>query len=347
MIAMSRRGRLWSAIGSVVVLMALAACTSSAPGAAAPARLKTTATGQAGTGTRVSVGVGVHVGGVVKLINLPSAPSGLGFGFGSVWVAVDAEAGGLLLRISPATNRVVARIPVGAFPTRMAAGLGALWVTNTGDDTLSRIDPSSNRVTATIAAGHGPFGVGVDAGMVWVGDADTSIVRVDPATNRRVQTVRLGPGNQFRGLSAGFGSVWAVSADGRVTRLDSATGRITAELKIRKCCDGEFAITKDAVWMSNVVDHRVRRIDPATNRVAAAINVADKPFGIGVAGGLVWVTHGQGRCPGSPRRPARSSASPRSRLSAAPSLWGPTACGWPLPTPRFCTGSRPDRAEPR
>jgi len=286
-IEMSRRRRLGPAIGSVVVLMALAACTLTHVPAA-----QTRSTATAPSGTRVPARAAVPVGGVVQVINLPSSPYGVGFGFGSVWVAVDAVAGGLLLRIDPATDKIVARIPVGAFATRIAAGLGALWVTNSADGTLSRIDPSSNHVTATIAVGADPFGVGVDAGMVWVGESDTEIVRVDPATNRRVQTVRLGAGNRFRGLSAGFGSVWTVSADGRVTRLDSATGRIIAEVEIPNCCDGEFAITKDAVWMSNVGDHRVRRIDPATNRVVAAINVNAKPFGIGVAGGLVWVTHG-------------------------------------------------------
>jgi YVTN family beta-propeller protein len=236
----------------------------------------------------------VPIGGVVDRIPLEAAPAGVGFGFGSAWVGLTTDMGGLLIRVDPTSDHVVARIPVGGFPTRMVAGAGAMWVSNDQDGTLSRVDPATNRVTATIPVGPNPFGIGVDSGMVWVGESgDSSAVRVDPARNRWVQTVRLGGGNQFRGLSAGFGSVWVVSDDGRVSRLDAATGRTIATIRIPRCCDGEFAMTADAVWFSNTIDNRVRRIDPATNQVTRTVAVGNSPFGIGLAGGLVWVTHGR------------------------------------------------------
>ena len=45
------------------------------------------------------------------------------------------------------TNAVVQRIPVGTNPTGVAAGDGAVWVANTGEQTISRINPRSGRVT--------------------------------------------------------------------------------------------------------------------------------------------------------------------------------------------------------
>jgi streptogramin lyase len=46
---------------------------------------------------------------------------------------------------------------VGQNPTDIATGLGAVWVTNQGDGTISRIDPITNdsseiRVGASVAA---------------------------------------------------------------------------------------------------------------------------------------------------------------------------------------------------
>jgi 40-residue YVTN family beta-propeller repeat len=230
----------------------------------------------------------VPVGQAVDVIGLPGYPAAVGIGFGSVWVGVAVGVGGLLDRVDPATDHVVAKIAVGGYPGRIAVGAAALWVTNYNDGTVSRVNPATNRVTATIPVGAGPFGIAVDAGMLWVGNTDSTVVRIDPDVNRRVQTLRLGSGGLFRGLAAGFGSVWVASADGRITRLDSATGKILATVRIPRCCDGEFAVGRDAVWMSNATDHRVREIDAATNRVVTEVAVDGKPCGIGVAGGLVW-----------------------------------------------------------
>src|SRR5439155_1064436 len=48
---------------------------------------------------------------------------------------------------------VLASIAVGSRPGTPAVGLGAVWIPNTGDGTVSRIDPASNRVVATLRVG--------------------------------------------------------------------------------------------------------------------------------------------------------------------------------------------------
>ena len=72
-------------------------------------------------------------------------------------------------RIDPEFGGVTATVPlgIGSNPNDIAAGAGAVWVTNGGDGTLTRIDPSTN-ATFTIGLGGSPVGVAVGAGRVWV-----------------------------------------------------------------------------------------------------------------------------------------------------------------------------------
>ncbi|TMK76538.1 MAG: hypothetical protein E6G45_13025, partial [Actinobacteria bacterium] len=60
---------------------------------------------------------------------------------------VDANALGL---INPATGKISKEVQVGATPTQVAVGEGAVWVTNADDHTVSRIDPLKGIVVQTI-----------------------------------------------------------------------------------------------------------------------------------------------------------------------------------------------------
>ena len=53
---------------------------------------------------------------------------------------------GTVSRIDVNTSDDVERIRVGANPTGVAAGAGAVWVANAGDQTISRIHPRSGTV---------------------------------------------------------------------------------------------------------------------------------------------------------------------------------------------------------
>ena len=50
------------------------------------------------------------------------------------------------------------------------------------------------------------------------------------------------------------------------------------------------AVGADAVWVANAGDGTVSRIDPGTRTVVQTIDVGNRPSGIVVADGLVWVT---------------------------------------------------------
>ena len=47
-------------------------------------------------------------------------------------------------------------------------GAGAIWVTNFDAGTLVRVDPASGKVMSTIQVGAHPFGVAFGANRIWV-----------------------------------------------------------------------------------------------------------------------------------------------------------------------------------
>jgi streptogramin lyase len=140
--------------------------------------------------------------------NFREALAGIAEGEGAVWVIGDA-ADRRLWRIDPVRHRITATIGLGFPPGDVAAGGGAVWVTDELGDRLVRIDPRTNRVERRITVGRGASGVTFGRGSVWVASAiDHTVARVDPATNRVVATIPIAAG--ARSVAVGEGSVWVV-----------------------------------------------------------------------------------------------------------------------------------------
>ena len=95
----------------------------------------------------------------------------------------------------PDGGEIAAEIPVGVAPGGVAAGAGAIWVTNTGGNSVSRIDPETNEVRQTIPVGGGPAGLAVGGDAVWVANGlDGTVTRIDAETNLPSQTITVGNG---------------------------------------------------------------------------------------------------------------------------------------------------------
>jgi virginiamycin B lyase len=168
---------------------------------------------------------------VVATIPIPGQGSALSLAAagGSVWVSGSRG----LSRIDPAGNRVT---PVDVCCGELAAGAGGLWVANGMDRTVLRVDPASGRVVARVpvppaAAPEGPFGIAAAGGAVWVtsetvepkpGDASL-LWRVDAASNRFAGTLRVGTVGRNHispTVAAGQDAVWVTVADaGAVLRI--------------------------------------------------------------------------------------------------------------------------------
>jgi class 3 adenylate cyclase/streptogramin lyase len=104
----------------------------------------------------------------------------IAFGHGSVWTADTV--GGTVTRYDPETMRPVEKIEMPTAADYIVSGDVAVWVLSTSVGTLSRIDPATNDVRYQVPVGADPSGLAVGSGAVWVGDEDGIIRRVDEET---------------------------------------------------------------------------------------------------------------------------------------------------------------------
>lgn len=211
--------------------------------------------------------------------------------FGSVWAADHRE--GTVSRISVATNRVTARIPVGELPYDVTAGAGAVWVPALVAKRLVRIDPATNRITASIRGSFNRLAFG--AGAVWVIEWPHAsdppdpwrgryLTRIDPKAAKVVARVRL-PGPS-EGVAVGEGAVWVPTKGGLLVRIDPATNRIVG--KIRLPAGGDtVTVGEGAVWVA-IGGGRVVRVDPDSARVTAVVRTGTDVQYLDAGEGAVW-----------------------------------------------------------
>ena len=103
----------------------------------------------------------------------------------AVWAASGLCGDGMLTRIDPKTNQVVARIKSPGWTTVFggALGFGSVWIATDGGP--FEIDPTTNTVASRLALeGDSAFGgdLAVGEDSLWIHDAeDESVLRIDPA----------------------------------------------------------------------------------------------------------------------------------------------------------------------
>jgi DNA-binding beta-propeller fold protein YncE len=128
---------------------------------------------------------------------------GLALGAGAEWLASPNTEE--LYRFDRRGRRAIV-IGSGSFPSDVAVGEGAVWVTDSLHDTVVEIDPSRNRIKRTIPVGHDPIAVAAGAGAVWVANnQDGTLSRIDPRTGR-VTHFEVGPYPQ--NIAIGEDGVW-------------------------------------------------------------------------------------------------------------------------------------------
>jgi YVTN family beta-propeller protein len=193
--------------------------------------------------------------------------------------------------IDPASDKVIAQVPVGSRPGAIAFGAGRVWVANEEDRTVSRIDPRTSAVR-TIPLERTPTGIAVGYGAVWVAHGLLGTVsRIDPEF-LTVTEIDTDPGtsesSSTGSVTAGAGAVWVVFGNSVVKRIDPITNRVVKTLYA-----GAFpsAITSapSGIWVANGGDNTVSHIDPSTNAVLPAISVSRRPSAIAAGAGAIWV----------------------------------------------------------
>jgi YVTN family beta-propeller protein len=203
-------------------------------------------------------------------------------------VWVTNSGDGTVSRVSAAAGRAVDTIQVGNLPVAIAAGTGGVWVANAGDDTVDRIDSATGAVTRTVPVGARPDGIAAGPDAVWVANGEDGTVQ-------RIDPATYQPdgpvhvGSGPAGIAVTPHAVWvANSLDLTVSKLDPASGTVTATIGVGDGPSG-IVVAKDGIWVSDEFDTTLRRIDPQTARVDRTVHLGSSPRGMVVAGSGVWV----------------------------------------------------------
>jgi DNA-binding beta-propeller fold protein YncE len=200
---------------------------------------------------------------------------------GAIWMTVahvDDFSSGEVFRVDPATNRVVARIPIEGNPRDLAVGEGAVWVYSlthfegccVAGGTLFRIDSATNAVTATLLPGQVPPHAGISTppvvvgtgGYAWTSRLPGELVRINQATNRVEEVGISGP---FYPFGVGEGGVWfrggTEDAEPVIGRLNTTTLDVDASVPLDSTAiDATLDAETDTIWVADY-ERWVTRID--------------------------------------------------------------------------------------
>ncbi len=183
----------------------------------------------------------------------PTGELSLAAGAGSIWVLSDVS--GILSRIDPQTNAVLAEIAVLPHSYCADFAFGAVWITNSGADGLrtgsvQRIDPYTNRVVATVPTGPGPRFLAAGEGAVWTLNwGDGSVSKVDPHTNRLVATIPMGMTGGGGDIATGAGRVWVRGTAVLLAAIDPVSNGVTAVYGPPEG-SGAVRVADDLLWVT-------------------------------------------------------------------------------------------------
>jgi outer membrane protein assembly factor BamB len=205
---------------------------------------------------------------------------------------------GPLLRIDPATNRVMARIPLPVLGFGLLARGDGVWVW--GPDDLLQVDGRTDRIVRHIVLSDArgeATGFALIDGDPAVTTADGHLVRYDPRTGAEREAVTLPFAAPALQDESGRRSV--VTTGGAVAAVDSRTGRTMWRTRLGFRI-GAVLEAGGALWAfgANVRDpgDRVWKLDPATGAKLGSVLLPDfGTTGMAVLGGTLWVTTANGR----------------------------------------------------
>jgi YVTN family beta-propeller protein len=194
-----------------------------------------------------------------------------------------------LQRINVKSNKLVATIGIGRFPSAVVVGGGAVWAGTLDDQKLVRIDPRTNEITGAVTTG-GTEAIAVGYGSVWAptGNFPPTLAQIDPVTLALNSSANSG----YRSVAVGEGSVWTVGFQGLV-RVNRA-GETVRTLGNVGFDPFVVAVGGDAVWVLDDSPGTVWRVDLAGDRIVASIPLGFDPGGMAFGGGRLWVTNNGG-----------------------------------------------------
>jgi len=211
----------------------------------------------------------------------------------AVWVASAKPYA--VLRIDPATNKIVATVKVsGEVCSGLASGFGSIWVPTCGKKpALVRVDAAKNTISATlpIAPAGAEGGITTSEDSVWiVTNKDGTLNRIDPSTNTLRQKISIPPASYNPIFSNGI--VWVTGVESSVlTVVDAASGKVLESMHVGPK-PRFLAAGGGSVWTLNQGDGSVSRVDEKSRKLIATIQVGIPGAGgdIGYGADSVWPT---------------------------------------------------------
>jgi hypothetical protein len=254
--------------------------------------------------TRIAPAAALLAAGLATLVAPATAvakgdgPHVLVAGDGAVYAATGD---GLVHRIDPATNQVVATRRLGGFPAALAPSDGALWAIHQPpegpvrtvrlDATTLALRPTAPRAYATMAA--------ASPRVIWLASwSGRSLRGIDPGTGQVVRHIRLPRG--IAGIAVGGGTLW-VTLYGRrpdegagrrrgpsaLLVLDAATGRRIAAPRTFRGRPWQLAADERGAWVR--AGYRVLLGWDARHRAPRRVRMAEQVAGLALAPRAVWV----------------------------------------------------------
>jgi predicted Ser/Thr protein kinase len=219
--------------------------------------------------------------------------------------APAAASPGVLLRIDPRSNEVVARAEIQGHPGNLVVSGGDVWMADFFEGVLWRYSPGT-RALERITSNGEPRDLAALGPNIYVaadGEFLTGIVsRYDAATGIRKDGIKL----LACAIAAGDGVVWTagcpfverLSTDGKPLRklherylpyLQPSTSENT-RVQFR-----ELAVGAGSLWvLGDALDRRLWRLDENTGRIQAVLPLDFAPRSVAVGGGVVWITESLG-----------------------------------------------------
>jgi sugar lactone lactonase YvrE len=146
---------------------------------------------------------------VIHKVDLPAGePKWVEAWEGAIWVVIDGS--DTVLRVDPATGKVIAELDGGHRPHSVAIGFGSLWVTEHGSAVVRRFGPDGS-LLATIRGPGLNVGITATEAEIWAA-GPYGIMAIDPTTNEIGRQVKLGAGDWY-GLAYAGSSLWLTSAE--------------------------------------------------------------------------------------------------------------------------------------
>lgn len=176
----------------------------------------------------------------------------------SIWMAMPSA--GVVARIDPETQRVVAEVPVAGGVGDLVASGDALWVSGQTNAVVTRIHAQTNLIGEVVSVGAGPNTLAAGGGAVWVLSTGAgTVTRIDPATAKIVSTVTLGRPVAGGSIAAGDGGVWISAPGTPLLRIDASSNTVSHVFTGEG--GGSLAVGSGAVWVT-ATPNAIWRLDP-------------------------------------------------------------------------------------